>query len=423
MSAWPLQFAVYGAGDAGAQGAFPALQSFLWAQLRELTRVITTSRIAGLAQLDNVGAPSLRWVLDPRGRYEPHTIRETNTGDPRELVEFCQWCERTCPADQHVLVLSGHGLAFQDSIARDIYSRGAAGPLPIKRAKSLFRSSAVGTRALMMDESDFLTVPEMRGALAAVASAYAKGRIDVVVFDACLMSNIELLYELADIAGAAVGAVDEISGAGLNLAGAAQILDGAGPLSAAEIASAFVASYAPGKASDSCIAVDLDRAGLDEAVSAFAEFSGLLLADISNSAELARMCRDALASSSRELVRYRSKSLADLAAVYVALREIGLPARTLSALEIAVRKFAALVIGRRVGQDYASALGLSLFAPSSLDQYRTNAADYNALTFAHRTRWAQVLDHLYAPPPSPELMARSVAAAALPFSAYYARPA
>ncbi|MBL8542270.1 MAG: hypothetical protein JNJ63_00540 [Hyphomonadaceae bacterium] len=414
MAAWPLQCAVYGAGDAGAGGAFPALQSFLWRQLDGLSRVISTDRVAGLAQLDSMNAPSMRWVLDPRGRTKPQTMPDTNTGDPAQLVEFAQWCERSCPAERHVLVLSGHGLAFQDSVTSGHYGRGVAEMGAIKRAKSLFRSRTIGTRAILMDESDFLTVPEMRGALAAIAAGYSSRRIDTLVFDACLMSNVELMYELAGIAGAVVGAVDEISGAGLNLAGAAQILHRDAPTTPSAIASAFVTAYEPNQASDSCIAVVLDEARLDEAIASFAEFSTLLLADISANRELARLCRDALANSSRELVCYRSKSLADLGAVLVAMREVGLPQRTLAALESAVRQFATLIIGRRVGSDYANALGLSLFAPSNIEQYHVNVRDYANLAFAQRTRWGDVLKQLYGLPAPASLSIQALLAAGAP---------
>lgn len=403
MTGWPLQIAVYAAGDAGGGGAFPALQKYLWRQLAELSGVVTSPRVAALAQLDNFTAPSMRWVLDPLRRHRPLYLPETNTGDPAELADFCAWSERTCPSERHALVLSGHGLAFQDNVTQSYYGRGVTGAPVFRRPKSLFVSKPLisagfGTRAVLMDQSDFLTVPELRGALGDAADAYARRRFDVVVFDACLMSNIELLYELRAVASAIVGAVDEISGEGLNLAGAARRLDAIGDpqaLTPALIAESFVDAYAPGSDSDTCIAVVLDRALLETGVEAFARFASLFTREIQANDHLAHLCRDALAISSRALVRYKSKSLADLNAVALALRETGLSHEALAALDAAMRAFAALVSGGKFGADYANALGISVFAPSSQDQLRINAVDYRELEFARRTRWLDALQLLF----------------------------
>lgn len=403
MSKWPLQLAVYGAGDAGAGGAFPALQPFLWRQLAELSNIVTSPRVSATAQLDNFTGPSLRWVLDPLRRQRAAQLPETNTGDPRELVAFCDWSNEVCPSERHVLVLSGHGLAFQDTVTQGYYDRSRGASPPGRRPASVFASqplvrAGASARALMMDQSDFLTVPELRGALMDAADIFPSRRFDAVVFDACLMSNVELLYELRGSAAAVVGAVDEISGQGLNLAGAAHILDAAPAetLSPERIALSFVEAYAPQTTSDTCVAIRLDQAALEAGVVAFARFVELLRRDAERDEGVARLCRDALALSSRALIRYRSQSLADLNAVARAMRDTGLASDTLTALNASVRAFAMLVIDGRLGADYAGALGLSVFAPSSAEQLRLNSVDYRDLEFARRTGWLEALAGLFA---------------------------
>jgi hypothetical protein len=113
-----------GAGDASSSGDFAALTPFLWKQLRQLQGVVTNEQVAGVAQLDGMSHPTLRWVLDPLSRFRPQQLGETNTGDPQGLVEFCAWANANCPAEVEVLILSGHGLAFQDARTSRYLGRG-----------------------------------------------------------------------------------------------------------------------------------------------------------------------------------------------------------------------------------------------------------------------------------------------------------
>jgi hypothetical protein len=217
------------------------------------------------------------------------------------------------------------------------------------------------------------------------------------------MSNIELLYELRNVSDAVVGAVDEMSGAGLNLAGAARILDAVSDpqsLTPVRLANSFVEAYRPNTTSDTCIAVMLDADVLDSGVSAFRDFVDAFIRETQADPHLARLCRDALALSSRALVRYQSKSLADLGSVVLALGQTGLSSAALNSLDTAARAFGQLISGARFGADYADALGLSVFAPSSLDQFRLNAVDYRELEFARRTGWLDALQALFQDQPT-----------------------
>jgi len=400
MSNWPLHISVYGAGDAAATGAFASLQRFLWRQVNDLSREITNESIAGTVQFDGATAPSFRTVLDPRGRFRPIRLSETNTGNPGELVEFAQWALRTCPADQMVLILSGHGLAFQDAATERLLSRGRGGMLGmpvLQNAKSLFGKPNL-SRALLMDQSDFLSVPELSSALEAIAATCPEGRINTVVFDACLMSNLEILYEIAPFCSHAVGAMDEISGAGLNLSGAAQLIrhriqrdDAAG----SQIAQAFAEVYKPQWPTDSCVVVDLHndgmKAGLKALKSSVRAMSDWLDEDKNRATTLA----NAISAASATLVRYKSKSLSDIAAIATTLKSVDLPNAAQSTFQEAAHQFGDAVVARKAGTNYSAAMGLSLFAPTDRYQFSLHAGDHAKLKLARKTGWHDLLARLY----------------------------
>jgi hypothetical protein len=48
-----------------------------------------------------------------------------------------------------------------------------------------------------------------------------------------------------------------------------------------------------------------------------------------------------------------------------------------------------------VGRDYQAALGLSIFAPNSLNVYATNRPEYLRLQFPKESGWGSVLDAVY----------------------------
>lgn len=395
---WPVQFLLYAAGDAAATGAFPALHRFLWRQVEDLQRIVTNSSIATTAQFDSANGPSLRWVLDPRRRFPVQPMGETNTGDPRELINFVSWARRVCPADLHVLILSGHGLAFQDERTRQHLSRGGSGEAPpvIKRAKHLFQP--VRTRAVLMDESDFLSVPETSAALSEIAGKI-DAKLDVLVFDACLMSNIEILAELRPFVHTVVGAVDEISAAGLNLAGAAwQLTQGVQSgknMDYRNLAQAFPDTYRPQWKTDSCIAVNVSLEAFSEALDHLKLFTESLFSWIDDEPKNKRIIREALSIGSRNIVRFQSKSIADLSAIHKALREAGTPKSATRHLKAAIHSLDSSIISRRFGSDYKQALGISIFSPTDSKQFTLHKKDYEKLEIAKRTNWLDVLESIY----------------------------
>jgi hypothetical protein len=223
---------VYLAGDNDLDSAGAA-------DLAEMKKVGSTRDISVVAQFDRSGSKRLtnRYVLRRGTALAEDVVTalgETNTGDPAVLRDFVTWAATDHPADHYMLIIWNHGAGWDDSnLYAGDYFGGAAPPvvrkgvlvtgraralLPVppvrmgtvraafKRApRSLFRTtvtSMLSSRAIAFDDQaqDFLDNIELKRVLADIRRAL-KQKIDVLGFDACLMSMVEVAYQLRDSVG------------------------------------------------------------------------------------------------------------------------------------------------------------------------------------------------------------------------------
>lgn len=405
---WPLSVAVFGAG-AAINGA-GALEPQINQQLAALQRQATNRSVAALAELGTQQATTVRYVLDPAGRFPPEVRGDTNAGDPAQVVAFASWANALCPADRLVLVLSGHGMAWQDSVAAQVL-----GQLPTRGLQLLTqkpRAAVVHPRALFgrrrtpMDEvravlvdgtdRDFLSNAELGAACDRIARD--RGRpIDCLVFDACLMSSWELVHELRESVSSTVAAVDELSAAGIPYADAVREFSAVrGELGHRDIAATVVRSFRPATSFDTCVAVDLATPSFVTAAACFREFCRVVHPWLGAGPANVDLFRQALRLASVSVVRFDSGSLADVAALRAAVTGIAaIPAAASTALVRCTEALAACIPARAVGADYRDALGLSLFCPGSADVYHDNRPDYVRMQFASTTGWTAVLDRVF----------------------------
>ncbi|MBN1390885.1 MAG: hypothetical protein JXA22_09630 [Candidatus Thermoplasmatota archaeon] len=94
-------------------------------------------------------------------------LGEINTADPMELVDFATWAMEGYPADRYALVLWNHGSGI-DGICWE----------------------------QSMEEDDVITIKELGEALDSITGNIGRP-LDIIGFDACLMSTIEVAYEIA----------------------------------------------------------------------------------------------------------------------------------------------------------------------------------------------------------------------------------
>jgi len=284
---------VYLAGDNSLSSAAPA-------DLAEMKQVGSSEQLHVLAQVDRAGSKSstTRYRLRKGTTLAADALEklgETDDGDPAVLVDFLQWGVKNYPAAHHLVVIWNHGAGWDDS---DVYQGsalgGAAPPVArkgrivsagrpvagkkvpvgqaraaVKRAsRALFSTTVakmVKMRAIAFDDQaqDYLDNIELKNALAAMTKSLGS-KIDIVGFDACLMSMAEVSYQIRNCALYTVGSQEEEPGDGWPYAAVLSVLDKRPQTSPEDLSKAIVQAYVASYAAGSGVtqsAVDLVQIG------------------------------------------------------------------------------------------------------------------------------------------------------------------
>jgi len=165
-------------------------------------------------------------------------LGEQNMGDPQTLADFLVWGADTYPADHYLVVVWDHGYGWSGGIGNDL------------------------------GNGDHLSIAELSSALA-VGADHLGRPFDIVAFDACLMQQVEVLYEIAWVADFFVGAQDLEPATGWpyeEMVAALGLGAGSAPRSvAADLSSAYIGFY--GTQGDSMMSA-VDAAALRTVLSA-----------------------------------------------------------------------------------------------------------------------------------------------------------
>jgi hypothetical protein len=395
----------YLAGDNDLEGA-------LLGDLREMERVGSRpGSVEILAQVDRARGQDTsdgNWTgtrryyvtlsANPRriGSTLLAELGETNTGDPRVLNDFIAFGARRYPARATMLVLSNHGSGFW--VPPEMLSGG--GRRPGRRARGLRQGFFQPTREWLLapdpirgiayddGSGDCLDNRELKQ-VAAHAHRVLGRPLDVVGMDACLMTMLEVAYQLRDHARILVGSQELEPGEGWPYTTILGDLVGRPAMTPAELGATVVQRYAEFYGADgpdiTQSAIDLGK--LDDLVAAVDRLARVLLA--------------ALPSSGLELALYRAwrRSLRFFDDLYVDLYHfaVNLAAATTrrdvrkAAIEVqrAIEaEGGAVVAERHGGRRMAPARGLSIYFPP----FRDPSVFYRELDFAQKTRWADFLD-------------------------------
>lgn len=136
---------------------------------------------------------------DDNARVASPVVQElgpVNMADPEHLSDFIQWGMKNYPARHYMVIINDHGYGFMGA-ADD---KGNKDTMNLREIQQGFESASKGIQK---------TVTE---GIKDAAQATGK-KIDVIGFDACLMSMVEVGYELKDYAGLMV-ASQEVIGSG-----------------------------------------------------------------------------------------------------------------------------------------------------------------------------------------------------------------
>jgi hypothetical protein len=227
--------------------------------LAEMKKVGSSAEVNIVAQFDRAGArgTTKRYYLRKATTLASDIVEdlgETNMGDPAVLRGFLQWGVKRYPAQHYMAVLWNHGSGMDDS---NLYAPGGdyfgGDPPPVIRkrtrmlakptararkrgepkravsfaqAKSAFRRAdralfdtavkkMVRYRAIAFDDEakDFIDNIELKRVLAEVRKTLGRP-LDIVGFDACLMSMLEVEAQIQETALYSVGSQEEEPGDG-----------------------------------------------------------------------------------------------------------------------------------------------------------------------------------------------------------------
>ncbi len=204
-------FMVYMAGDNSLSAAGDA-------DLNEMRRIGSSERVNVLVEFDNAGDHGTRRIrIGKDGAGESiEMLGETDSGSPEVLSGFITWAAENYPADHYALILWNHGGGWEpaevDRIARSIASPGYDGRELAERSASplgrvFFRSSlqeiyslaGPAERAICSDDGSGHSLDTIELGKVIAAGAESIGQpFDLLGMDACLMSSLEVAYQLRD---------------------------------------------------------------------------------------------------------------------------------------------------------------------------------------------------------------------------------
>lgn len=122
----------------------------------------------------------------------------TSTVDKEFLAGVINRMKEVAPADSYGLIMSSHGGGWVPADLYDVYLLGESSRANEPNAEPLFYGQ---------DDSDCMEIPDLVDAL-------KHTRFKYIIFDACMMANVESLYDMRDMADYIIASPTEILGAG-----------------------------------------------------------------------------------------------------------------------------------------------------------------------------------------------------------------
>ena len=246
------------------------IEAGMMRDVNEIEWVGSTPQVNLVAQVDRSNAdPSWtdarRFLLqkdnDPQNVTSPvlESLGEVDMGDPNTLVDFVEWAAANFPADHYALILSDHGGAW------------------------------TGEGWDMTNGDDQLTMSELDQAFTQITSDEG-GKFDLIGFDACLMSQFDVIRMLAPYADYAVLAEETEPAYGWAYDLSLPSLIDNPSMSAAELGQAFVDgyyySYAEGPFKGTEDRYDLNLIDLSRVPDADAAFDNFIQATEASSSDV-----------------------------------------------------------------------------------------------------------------------------------------
>jgi cysteine peptidase C11 family protein len=374
----------------------------------EVEVVVQVDRAAGYDRSDGDWQGTRRYYVT-RGadRRRIHSrlladLGETNTGDPAVLEEFLDFGISSFPAQACALILWNHGSGFYvppEMLAkpgaasrREVVSRATP-----RLHRTLFHTTR--ERLLQLDpqrrgiayddrSGDCLDNRELKRVLGAAHQLLGR-KVDLVGMDACLMTMLEVAYQIRDHAQILVGSEEVEPGDGWPYDTVLRDLAARPVMTGSDLAGTIVRRYAESyqrrRVEVTQSAIDLSK--LDPLVDAVDRLAGALLARLRSPGVEA-----AVYASWRRTLRFFDNFYVDLhhfASTLAAATDAGEIKAACGGVRRAIEgDESPIIAASHDGARMAPARGLSIYFPP----FRDPSAFYRDLDFAHRARWAEFLE-------------------------------
>ena len=385
---------VYMAGDNNLDGA--ALRD-----IEEMARVGSSKDVNVLVQLDRLeDKKTRRFLITKGGGYEKdclETFGETNTGDPKVLEDFLTWSAERYPAERCFLILWNHGSGWwEEAGSRAAVRRTSDARLRRSGSRSSLFCHKTDTptptahRSICYDDhsgGDALDNRELKDVLARACTLIGR-KIDILGMDACLMTMVEVAWQLRDSVEILVGSEIEEPNDGWPYAEIIAFLT-AKPKSkthivAKEVVKQYIASYRD--EGETVTQSAINTAATAEIIQTLNPLAAEILSDFDKNRKLIQRAWE-------RAPKFYDDNYLDLYAFARKLRskDGGRIREKADALLAALRtgKTKSLLCQGKLGREVAGTKGLSIYFPAD----SINPA-YRGLDFANDCRWADFLERV-----------------------------
>jgi hypothetical protein len=258
VAAWT--FMVYMAANNSLSGAAGI-------DLQELRAVGSSDQVRVLTFIKQRGTGTAQYLeVREGGRDEVrHDVGTVDSGDPTTVKEFVHWCVANAPARRYALVLWNHGGGWVPDDLDELYqdvraeghetgvTRGEVNFLskgPVGRAvfttsiKEILKLPTARDRAICNDDTSghSLDTIEVENILRDVTELTGQP-LALLGMDACLMSTLEVAYEMRSLTEAVVGSEELEPGAGWKYDAILRALAGNPDMTGRDLGSAVVQTY------------------------------------------------------------------------------------------------------------------------------------------------------------------------------------
>lgn len=346
----------------------------------EMARVGTSDEVNIVVQLDRIASDEdwddttygdwttvKRFLIEQRKRPTKSSqladLGELNMGDPETLTDFIDWGVTDYPAEHYALIFWDHGASWP-GVANDDTSGG-----------------------------DPITLPELTQALADATERTGVERFDLIGFDTCLMSQLDVLEAIAPYGDIAVGSADLEPGDGWAWeAWLGQLVDDpelSKEMIATQIVEDFVAFF-EGRDEPSVTLAAFDLHQVPVLRERLNDLVGLLLEDIDGSYRAigkARSYAETYAADDEDLAPIDLGHFAKL------LMEEATDERLIAAAQALDQAITQARIAEGHGEAHPNATGVSIYFPRKSKHYDDEYTDASMLS--QQTRWAEFLQAFY----------------------------